>query len=59
MDKREFKVRLKGCGKTLGIMAKEEGISIRNIYNWPIVPKWAEWYLKYQEERQRNLGGGR
>jgi len=55
VSKGEFKLRLRGCGKTLGVMAREEGISIRNVYNWVEVPRWAEWYLLYQEERQRNV----
>ena len=56
MTKAEFKVRLRACGKGLGDMAREEGISIRNVYNWTVVPRWAEWYLRYQEEVTRNRG---
>ena len=55
MDKREFRMRLRGVGKTLKVVSEEEGISLKNMYNWVRVPRWAEWYLRYHEERQRNL----
>ena len=58
MHRKEWVERLRGLGIRVKDVARDEGLNVEGMYHWGEVPRWAEWYLAYQEERQKNLGRG-
>ena len=46
MDKAEFKSRLKEIGYSYGNFCAEHGIERRTVYDWKVVPKWAEYWIR-------------
>lgn len=46
MDKAEFKSRLKEIGYSYGKFCAEHGIERRTVYDWKVVPKWAEYWIR-------------
>ena len=49
MDKAEFKSRLKEIGYSYGKFCAEHGIERRTVYDWKVVPKWAEYWIRWRE----------